>query len=643
MSEQPPPLPPTPEQQTVVVSAADRFNAAATKAKVVVVSFAGRSKAAARIIANQAERTKLTQITLPNAYRTLGRHVHGAGSLRVDFPDAYGKIDSLLADIAKLTATGPAVEGFKKKAMSVAKAAKDKTHAQALQLKLSHEYTVLGKAAFDKHSENSGPANVLQPILNCLALVEALAAEIADVSKSEPGAVFTPKRIAIGGLAVAALLLLLVVQLTFLGSRTDERQVAKNDAAETAQVDAPVASTKEGMAEFSDRRQRMNGGIADARQVTKDDVAETRRPSASQNAEAPAVPVAAPTTANPGAEDAAFYHNRGVDWANKGEPDKAIADFDQALRLKPDYASAYTHRGHAWTDKGEVDKAIEDLNRALQLNPDDANGYAFRGLAWSGKGDYDAAISDCNEALRLNPDQAPPYMVRGFAWSEKEDYDAAIADFNQAVRLRPDYAPIYMLRGRAWSAKGQYDKAVKDYDEALRLNPRDVGAYGNLAYLQATCPDERYRDGKEAVVNASKACQLTNEKDCWSIMVLAAAYAENGEFDEAVEWQIKAAKIAPKEKKEEVRSVLELYRKGQPYRTAMTSEYLRRRVQQGLKNAMVAGLSEEMKVRVYAQYQYFMKQIDAGKDPRLSMRELMLAGPESVYIVRTFFPVLLPD
>lgn len=278
MSEPPPPLPPVPDETAAADSkpqpapaptVADRFHAATTKAKAVAVSLAGKSKSAAQIIANQTERTKLTKLTLPNAYRALGKHVHGADSFRADFGEIYERIDELLADVSKLTATGPAVEGFKERAMAVAKATKDKTHAQALQLKLRHEYNELGRSVLEKHGQNSGPPNVVNPILNCRALLEALEADTAEVSKSESGTVLTPKRIAIGGLTVANLLLLLVVTVMFFGGRTDNGQVAKNDAA------------------------------------------ETRQPAAIQNAEAPKTPVAAPATTSLGAEGPAYYGNRG--------------------------------------------------------------------------------------------------------------------------------------------------------------------------------------------------------------------------------------------------------------------------------------------------------------------------------------------
>ncbi|MCY2988082.1 MAG: tetratricopeptide repeat protein, partial [Planctomycetota bacterium] len=91
-------------------------------------------------------------------------------------------------------------------------------------------------------------------------------------------------------------------------------------------------------------------------------------------------------------------------------------------------------------------------------------------------------------------------------------------------------------------------------------------AYFNLAWIQATCPNARYRDGKNAIVNAGKANQLNGGKDLAYIFTLAAAYAEDGRFDRALEWQTKAIELAPENHKERLRSRLELYKLGKPYR-----------------------------------------------------------------------------
>ena len=85
-----------------------------------------------------------------------------------------------------------------------------------------------------------------------------------------------------------------------------------------------------------------------------------------------------------------------------------------------------------------------------------------------------------------------------------------------------------------------------DFNEAIRLNPDDVATLDNLAWLHATCPEAKYRDGKKAVENASKAYQLDGGKHWGYCDTLAAAYAESGDFDKAKEWASKAIDIGRK-------------------------------------------------------------------------------------------------
>jgi tetratricopeptide (TPR) repeat protein len=111
---------------------------------------------------------------------------------------------------------------------------------------------------------------------------------------------------------------------------------------------------------------------------------------------------------------------------------------------------------------------------------------------------------------------------------------------------------------------GEYDKAIADYKQALAINPDSAKVYNALAWLYATCPDKKYRDGKKAVDSASKACHLT-EGTAWPCLdTLAAAYAESGDFEKAKQWEAKAIEMAPDAK--ECRSRMELYKQGKPYR-----------------------------------------------------------------------------
>ena len=182
-----------------------------------------------------------------------------------------------------------------------------------------------------------------------------------------------------------------------------------------------------------------------------------------------AVPIQAPLSG------ATAYNDRGVAYADKGEYDRAIQDYDQAIRLNPNYAFAYYHRGNAYANKGESDRAIQDYDQAIRLDPNSALFYTNRGAAYANKGEHDRAIQDYDQAIRLDPNYARAYNNRGNAYSRKGEYDRAIQDYDQAIRLNPNYAYAYYHRGNAYANKGEHDRANQDYDQAIRLDPNLSG------------------------------------------------------------------------------------------------------------------------------------------------------------------------
>ncbi len=297
---------------------------------------------------------------------------------------------------------------------------------------------------------------------------------------------------------------------------------------------------------------------------------------------------------------AAAYNSRGNAWAAKKDYDRAIADYSEAIRLAPKYAAAYNNRGLACSAKMDYNRAIADYTEAIQLAPKYAGAqqprsglggqervrqgddrlhrgdpprsegrrrFNNRGNEWLRRADYDRAIADYSEAIRLDPKHAHAFNGRGSVWSVKQDYDQALADYSEAIRLDPTSAHAFGGRGNVWSGKKKHDRALSDYAEAIRLDPNDAYSFDARAWLLATCPDATYRDAKLAIVSATTACELREWKDAYSLGTLAAAHAEAGDFEAAVEWQTKANALhTDAEDKQKGEEKLKLFREKKPYR-----------------------------------------------------------------------------
>jgi tetratricopeptide (TPR) repeat protein len=266
----------------------------------------------------------------------------------------------------------------------------------------------------------------------------------------------------------------------------------------------------------------------------------------------------------------------GIAEAQKGNYDVAIRLYTKAIESgelsQQDLSTIYYNRGNAWYYKGDYDKAIADYDKVVEIDPRPAAAYTNRGNAWRKKGDYDKAIVDYTKAIEsagLSPqDLSNTYDNRGMVWMKKGDYDKAIADYTKAIEINPKGSLAYYHRGIVWKKKGDYDKAIADYDRVVEIDPKDAWAYNRLAWLMATCPDDRYRDGKRAVGLAEKAVQL--KETASRLDTLAAAYAEAGRFQDAIQTQERSIKLAEKEGKTkhlaEFKEHLESYKAGKPCR-----------------------------------------------------------------------------
>ena len=132
-------------------------------------------------------------------------------------------------------------------------------------------------------------------------------------------------------------------------------------------------------------------------------------------------------------------------------------------------AAAFFARGVINNNLDKHDEALSDFNEAIRLNPNFAEAYLSRGLVNSNLDKHDEALSDFNETIRLNPNSAEAYLSRGLVNSNLGKHDEAILDLNEVIRLKPNDAQVYFLRGLAKRALSKVEEAKVDYQMALKL------------------------------------------------------------------------------------------------------------------------------------------------------------------------------
>jgi len=270
--------------------------------------------------------------------------------------------------------------------------------------------------------------------------------------------------------------------------------------------------------------------------------------------------------------------NLGVALVETNQLQEATNYFGKALRIEPDYAKAHINMGNALYKLKDFSGATNHYAQALQTNPDNGNTHHVYALALLDLGDFTGAITHASEAMRLDPKDFWAFTFKGRALSALGKSDEALDSYFAALNLNYGCADAHYHLGLEWMKRGRLDEAVSSFGEVLRINPASAGAHfqlavtltkrrktkealahyrealrlapdspatlNNLAWILATHPDADVRHGAEAVQLAERACERTGYQQTIFIGTLAAAYAEGGQFEKAVETAQRACDLA---------------------------------------------------------------------------------------------------
>ena len=262
-----------------------------------------------------------------------------------------------------------------------------------------------------------------------------------------------------------------------------------------------------------------------------------------------------------------FLVNRGVSLHSTGKQRQAMDDFNSALKIRKNIVEAYIGRSNLFLGTGDLARAKDNASEAIRLDAESPEAYNNRGWIRYKTGDFAGGKEDFEKAIELDPEFPKAYSNMGVMLTEMKDYDSALQSLNKAIELDDLSALSYTNRGNAFLGKRQYVQARADFNKALDLAPNDTEALNGKAWFMSTCSKDEYRDGEKAVEMAKEACKGSGMRDWSHVDTLAAAYAETGDFEKAVEYESKAIEIAPKRKQEICKKRLENYKKKKPTRT----------------------------------------------------------------------------
>jgi tetratricopeptide (TPR) repeat protein len=190
--------------------------------------------------------------------------------------------------------------------------------------------------------------------------------------------------------------------------------------------------------------------------------------------------------------------------------------------------------------------AVTDAKpRQTPVQPSPAEKLLQEARAVSLKGDIDGAYQRLDAALRADPSFWQAIYYRAELHFQQHQYESTLQDCAEILRMKPDAVVAALLHAQANTKLGRNDECLRELDQVVsRGNKKDVApliiAYEMRAWLRATSPDGNYRDGKRALIDAKQACKLSNDHDAQSLDTLAAAYAEVGDFNSALDAEDRA-------------------------------------------------------------------------------------------------------
>lgn len=262
------------------------------------------------------------------------------------------------------------------------------------------------------------------------------------------------------------------------------------------------------------------------------------------------------------------FNRRGQLKAEASQDEEAIKDFTAAVEADPTCWRAIHNRGVLLAQSSQFEKAFDDFGTTIRLNPKFAKAYSNRAALLLIADKLEAALHDYQQSIELDPNLAVAQRGCGRVCQLLGQLDEAKTHYDEAVRLAPDDAFAAACRADLLTDLGSYADAVAEYNRALELDSKLTQALTGSAWLLATCPDDKLRNSDLAIQRAQSAIEIGGDNDALNLDTLAAAQANAGDFEAAMNTVHKAIDVSSDDERAAYEDRMHLYERAKPFRIA---------------------------------------------------------------------------
>ena len=268
-------------------------------------------------------------------------------------------------------------------------------------------------------------------------------------------------------------------------------------------------------------------------------------------------------------ENAEARCNLGICYSDKGMLQEAETHIRKAVELRPESKDIRRNLGLVLSRQRRFPEAVVCYRKAVEIDPRFVEAHVNLGSALVEMGQLDQAVGVFRKVLSLQPKHAQAHFELGRLLLLRNEFPEAQEHLAAAIEIEPKVPDAYCYLGEALCVRGEASEGIKLLCRAVELSPKYAAALNALAWVYATHPDRQVRNGGQAVIMAERACNLTGEKVPAILDTQAAAYAEAGNYQQAVRTAAKAKTLAEQAGNAplatQIGSHLQLYLEGKPF------------------------------------------------------------------------------